>query len=318
VSSSFPLLTRDALVAAILAFFEGYDARVLAAIRATVEREVDAVGSDGVRRLGARLAEDDEGWTYHPPDRLARRLHHALADLLLPAGSALFGAAYVAAIGDAPAIVLGNHLSYSDANLLEVLLHRSGCEDLASRLTAMAGPKVYSSRKRRFSSLCFGTIKTPQNAGVSSGEAAMHAREVARAARQVIQMAHQRLGAGDALVLYAEGTRSRTGEMQRHLSGAARYLEGPPARILPIGMTGTEAMFPIDSDTLRPVRVVARVGPPIDTPTLYARTGGDRRFMMDVLGVAIARLLPPPYRGAYADDVPGLDEAKRVFDTLGR
>jgi hypothetical protein len=34
--------------------------------------------------------------------------------------------------------------------------------------------------------------------------------------------------------------------------------------------------------------------------------------MMDAVGVAIAALLPPRYRGVYGDDVPGLDEARAV------
>ena len=36
------------------------------------------------------------------------------------------------------------------------------------RLTVVAGPKVYSSLRRRFSSLCFGTIKTAQSNTIST------------------------------------------------------------------------------------------------------------------------------------------------------
>jgi hypothetical protein len=34
--------------------------------------------------------------------------------------------------------------------------------------------------------------------------------------------------------------------------------------------------------------------------------------MMDAVGLAIADLLPPEYRGAYADDAPDLDDARAV------
>ncbi len=83
-------------------------------------------------------------------------------------------------------MVVANHLSYSDANVIEVLLQQSGGGEVADRLAVVAGPKVYSDLSRRFSSLCFGTIKSPQNEGVSSGGAVMSARDVALAARQTI------------------------------------------------------------------------------------------------------------------------------------
>ncbi len=38
--------------------------------------------------------------------------------------------------------------------------------------------------------------------------------------------------------------------------------------------------------------------------------------MMDVVGVAIAALLPEEYRGAYADHMPGLDEARAIARQL--
>ena len=119
---------------------------------------------------------------------------------------------------------------------------------MSDRLTVIAGPKVYSSLRRRFSSLCFGTIKTPQSSAVSSEEAVMNAREVARAARQSIDMAHERLFRGDALLVFAEGTRSRTREMQQTLTAVTRYFDFPDVWVLPAGITGTEAMFPIGDD----------------------------------------------------------------------
>ena len=102
-------------------------------------------------------------------------------------------------------VILANHLSYSDANLLEVLLQRSGASAFSDRLTVVAGPKVYSSLKRRFSSLCFGTIKTAQSSTISTedGDGPRNAREVARAARLAIEIAHERLHEGDALLIFA-------------------------------------------------------------------------------------------------------------------
>ena len=175
---------------------------------------------------------------------------------------------------------------------------------------------MYSSLKRRFSSLCFGTIKTPQSSAVSSEDALMTPRDVARAARQSIDTAVARLQEGDALLVFAEGTRSRTSELQPLLVGVTRYVEVDDPWILPLGIVGTEALFPIGEETLHPVRVVARLGAPIETRLLRERTGDDRRLMMDVVGLAIAALLPVEYRGAYHDDVAGLDEARRILREL--
>jgi 1-acyl-sn-glycerol-3-phosphate acyltransferase len=295
-------LERDALIAAITTFLAGHDAAMLEEIRGALERELDASGAAALAALGARLANAGADWTFYPADPLARRVHHLLADRLLGSGSGLDGVEHLHAVAGMPVVILANHLSYSDANVLEVLLHGGGGEALADRLTVMAGPKVYSSVKRRFSSLCFGTIKTPQNSARSSEDAVMNARDVARAARRSIEIAHERLGRGDALLVFAEGTRSRTGGMQPLLAGAARYCEMPGTWLLPVGITGSDAMFPIGEDGLYPVRVNARLGAPIDAAALHQRVGGDRRVMMDHLGFAIAELLPPEYRGAYADD----------------
>jgi 1-acyl-sn-glycerol-3-phosphate acyltransferase len=213
-------------------------------------------------------------------------------------------------------VIFANHLSYSDANLLEVLLRRAGAIELADRLTVIAGPKVYSSLRRRFSSLCFGTIKTPQSSALSSEDAVMNAREVARAARRSIEIAHERLALGEALLVFAEGTRSRTSELQQLLTGVTRYLEGPDAWILPVGIAGTEELYPIGEDVLHPVRAVARAGRPMLASELRRRAGDDRRLIMDVVGLAIARVLPEPYRGKYADGEPDLDPARELLASL--
>ena len=196
--------------------------------------------------------------------------------------------------------MLANHLSYSDANLVEILLFRFGGASFAERLTVAAGPKVYSSLKRRFSSLCFGTIKTPQSSAVSSEDAVMNPREVARAARQSIDIAHERLFKGDALLVFVEGTRSRTRGMQQTLTAVTRYFDFPDVWVLPAGITGTEAMFPIGEDGLHPVRATTTIGPPIEARELHELAKGDRRAMMDAVGAKIASLLPAEYRGAYS------------------
>jgi 1-acyl-sn-glycerol-3-phosphate acyltransferase len=296
----YHMIGRDELIDAIMTFLAGHDPAILARARAAVTAEVDAAGSAALASLNACLEATGADWAYYPRDPLARRLHHVLADALLDGGSRVDGLEHVAAVAGRPVVVFANHLSYSDANLIEVLLHRAGAAEITDRLTVTAGPKVYSSAKRRFSSLCFGTIKTAQSSGRASEEAVMNPRAVARAARQSINVALDRLAQGDALLVFAEGTRSRTRDMQQMLAGAARYLECPGTWILPVGLTGTEAMFPIGEEALHDVGIVAHAGQPIEVAALRARTGGDRRAMMDAVGYAIADVLPPEYRGVYS------------------
>jgi 1-acyl-sn-glycerol-3-phosphate acyltransferase len=288
----------DGLIAAILAFLgNAQDLLPLEAVRAELEREIQRAGPGAVLALKNNLSVDT-GWDYYARDPLAQRIHHLLAGRFLADGSSALNAEILTSLDGGPIVIVANHLSYSDANAIEVLLHRAGVSAVANRLTAVAGPKVFTSRERRFSSLCFGTIKVPQSADVASGEAVLDARDVARAARRAIDVAHQRLAAGDVLLLFPEGTRSRTAGMQPMLPAVARYFEPPGIRIVPAGLTGSEALFPVDG-ALRAACVMVRFGPPIQATDLFAEHGRDRRAMMDTLGRAVADLLPSRYRGVY-------------------
>jgi 1-acyl-sn-glycerol-3-phosphate acyltransferase len=309
-SSSNPLRWRGLLLAAITRFLSDRDPQTLSAIRAAMEHEIDAAGADALVQLGERLAKSGTDWGYNPPDPLARRIHHVLANWTLKPESALVGLEHGVTVAGKPVVLVANHLSYSDANVLEVMLYRNRLE-LAERLTVVAGPKVYSNPKRRFSSLCFGTIKTPQPPTRASENAVMPLRDLVRAARQSIDMAHERLAAGEALVIFGEGTRSRTRGLQQMMKGVDRYLDPDGTWVMPVGIVGSDEMYPIGDDTLYPVRIVVSLGRPVDAGLLRERSSGDGRVMMDAVGLAIANLLPPEYRGAYAD-AADLGEARAV------
>jgi 1-acyl-sn-glycerol-3-phosphate acyltransferase len=308
--------SRDSLIDAILTFLVGQDLLTQTEIKVALEREIENAGPDALDALKTRLVADT-GWDYYPRDPLARSIHHFLADRFLNPGSCLVGAEHLRHVAGAPLVMVANHLSYADANVVDLLLERGGGGEVANRLTAMAGPKIFTSRERRFSSLCFGTIKVPQSAEVSSGEAVLSAREVARAARHAIEVARDRLAAGDALLLFGEGTRSRSGGLQSMLPGVARYLDVPGTWVLPVGLSGAETLFPLEHDTLRPSTVVAHLGVPIRADVLVAAANTDRRLIMDAIGIAVAELVPPEYRGVYVD--PGqFPDAKTVIDRVRR
>ena len=294
-----PVCDRTELVNAITAFVvhkAGLDAAV---VRRPVERAIADLGQVAVDELRARLGQPSDAWSYYPRDPLAQRVHHVLAGVVLREPPKVSGQANLDAIRGKGLVIVANHLSYSDANVIEVLLQQAGYGEVAERLSVVAGPKVYSDLSRRFSSLCFGTIKSPQNEGVSSGQAAMTGREVALAARQTIRTAEERLGHGDAVLVFPEGTRSRTSEMQSFLPGVSRYFETPGLLVLPIGICGTESMFGIGEQTLGSARITMNIGRAIPVHSIRAASGSDRRSFVDCLGHEVAALLPPRYRGVY-------------------
>ena len=301
-----------ALVAAILAFTAERPEEEMRALERRLEALLGSAEPGAVLRLLQRLGTTGAEFSYYPPDLLARRIHSLVGDFVLKDENALSGAAHLAGLETQSVVLLQNHLSYSDANALSVLLDRAGLGSFADRLTVIAGPKVYSDPMRRFSSLCFGTIKTPQSSDLASEEAVMSVREVARLARETIALATERQKAGDALLVFVEGTRSRSGGMQRALPAVTRYLDAPDARLVPVGITGTEELVPMDDERLHSASVRVRIGTPATASALAERAEGNRRLMMDAVGVAIGRLLPPEYQGAYEDSEPGLSEARSV------
>ena len=304
------------LISTIATFLAGQDLIAIDDIHLSLENEIAAAGPAAVARLLDRLSDGNSVWKYYPPDPLARRMHQVLAAQLLHPDCTLSGTANLQAVRGEPVVLFSNHLSYADANLVEILVKRSPASELADRLTAIAGPKVYTNRRRHFSSLCFGTVRTPQSHVLSTGAAAMNARDVARAARRSIAAAHERLAQGDALLVFGEGTRSRQATLQRMLAASARYLEAGDAWVLPVGITGTEELFPIGEPGLHPVRAAVTVGRPLRGADLLQASQGNRQLLMDAAGVAVSELLPESYHGVYGSNGPDLSEARRLLGDL--
>jgi 1-acyl-sn-glycerol-3-phosphate acyltransferase len=269
-------------------------------IRDAVARVVEQAGPGALERLRGHLETAGSAWDYSPKDDLARQIHHVIAAHILREPPVLAGAEFLDIVGNDPVVIFANHVSYVDANAIEITLQQAGRHALADRLVAVAGPKVYSDLRRRFSSLCFGTIKVPQNTGRASGEAVMTPREVAAAARQSIGAARACLARGEALLVFPEGTRSRSGQMEPFLPGVARYLEDIEAWVLPVGLCGTGTLFPMGEGSFNPVPITVRLGAPQRAGDLLRQHADDRGAVMESIGRAVGALLPPEYRGVYA------------------
>jgi hypothetical protein len=109
---------RDPLIAAIATFLARDHAAALEEIRESLGHEIDDAGPEALAGLGHRLAHAAADWSYYPSDPLARRIHHALAARVLRQEPELHGTEHLAAVAGHPAVIVANHLSYSDANLL--------------------------------------------------------------------------------------------------------------------------------------------------------------------------------------------------------
>ncbi len=117
------------------------------------------------------------------------------------------------------------------------------------------------------------------------------------------------LDAGQILVVFPEGTRSRDGALQVVREGVAVLALRSGAPVLPVGVAGTDEVWP--RGHLLPTAgrsVTVRYGKPFRvTDELSAETVGDRRQAKEaatrlIMG-RIAALLPPRQRGVYASEV---------------
>ena len=282
------------------------------ALEESMRAAFDGMADADFERLQHRIETTGDRWGYHPPDPGARRLSRAILDVLLAPGSTLHDAENLGVARKEPVILLGNHLSFADANDLDQLIAASGFGDVAEKMTTVVGPKVYTRPLRRLASLCFGTVKIPQSTSRATDEAVMGRREVARIATETIRVAHARQEEGEHLLIYIEGTRSRTGSMQRGLAAVGRYLI-PPARVLiPVGIWGSETLVPIGDEQLHSGRAEARIGRPVVIDDLFERCRGRRPLAVDVIGFLIAHLVPPAYRGFYGEPTPSLSRASDI------
>ncbi len=119
------------------------------------------------------------------------------------------------------------------------------------------------------------------------------------------------LDAGQILVVFPEGTRSRDGALQVVREGVAVLALRSGAPVLPVGVAGTDEVWPRGQLLPRPGRsVTVRYGKPFRiAEALPAGVVADRRRAKEaatrlIMG-RIAALLPPRQRGVYASEVDG-------------
>ncbi len=108
---------------------------------------------------------------------------------------------------------------------------------------------------------------------------------------------------GKVLGLAPEGTRSRTGALQPGKPGVAFIAARARVPIVPVGVTGTEEMMKRFRRFQR-MRIHVVFGEPFHLPQEGRLRSEALAEATDEIMIRIARLLPPAYRGAYADRIP--------------
>ncbi len=125
--------------------------------------------------------------------------------------------------------------------------------------------------------------------------------------RQALNGCLEVLQAGGVIGLAPEGTRSRTGVMQRAKPGVAYLATKANVPVLPIGISGSESIV-AEWRRLRRPHILVAVGEPI----LLARIEGKHKTAQlqarsDEVMCAIAALVRDDLRGVYTKDVCGAE-----------
>jgi 1-acyl-sn-glycerol-3-phosphate acyltransferase len=113
----------------------------------------------------------------------------------------------------------------------------------------------------------------------------------------------RRLRKGGVLVIAPEGTRSQTGALLEGRQGASFLAAKTGVPIIPVGATGTQdRLLLANLKRLRRTPVTVRIGESFQLPPL-SKQDRDAALLADTTEIMcrIAVLLPPEYRGFYAD-----------------
>jgi len=213
--------------------------------------------------------------------RVVRAVVHPLYRLLTPVR--VFGAEHLPAEG--PVIVAANHISFFDTVVLMLSVPRK---------TFFVGKAEYlDSWTTRTLFPALGLIPIDRSA--------------AKQAMTALGVAADALAGGNVLGIYPEGTRSRDGLLHKGHTGTAQLALMTGAKIVPVGLVGTDRIQPVGARVPRPFRrAEIHFGAPLD-PAAYGGPARRRRQQMtNDLMEAVRQLCQRPTSADFASDEPPL------------
>jgi len=178
---------------------------------------------------------------------------------------------------EGPLLVIANHTHYLDPPLVNTCLSR--------RVMFLAKRELITETTgwRHWCLLHYGLI--PMRRGGLDREALKRASEF--------------LAAGGALGLFPEGTRSRSGVLQRAQGGASMVALPNQVPIVPMGISGLAGVKIKPGTLFKRPRVRVRIGEPFHLPYGTTPTRGTLVEASDYMMERIAALLPEEQRGYY-------------------
>lgn len=260
----------------------------VAAIRDALDRHMTTASDAELTELLGLFAVAGDEYRMYPAVPFARAMTRIFMRELV-SGFSLEGRAHLLQFldgGPRRRLIVCNHLSYTDTQISDVVLHEAGFTHAADRLVAIAGPKVYTDAWRRLAAISLNTRKTVQSSTVATEQGALTGRELATIALETLHDCVRLMDEGYIVLLYPEGTRSRSGQLQPFLRAAGRYLQIEGLHVLPMGQTGTESVFPIDDPLMYPSPVRVAFGPEFASADFPGKTGAlaeAHRRLVDVL-----------------------------------
>lgn len=183
-----------------------------------------------------------------------------------------------------PVIFICNHLSNADGIVMNRLLKDNN-------VTFVAGVKLTDNKLTKLGFHVAKTIQLKPNS----------------ADKEAISKIIKTLKQGNNIMIFPEGTRSREGKMIEGKKGLLLMAKLSKARIVPMGIWGTEKLLPINDNDMASEKfnyadVNINIGEPITVPSKNLDEDKNQyndRVMHEIMG-SIAVLLPEQYRGVYS------------------
>lgn len=171
-----------------------------------------------------------------------------------------------------PFLIAANHLSWTDIPLIPLLL---------------PGKVVFMAKEEYFSSKISWLVRFMGAFPVKRGEGD----------RQALRAAEEQLKKGNVVVLFPEGTRSKTGTMAKGHAGLGMIALRAGVPVVPVAIWGSEKVL----KQLSPDVTISYGEPMVFKPKGAKMTREDIDSATEDAMRAIAAMLPPEYRGVYSD-----------------
>lgn len=183
-----------------------------------------------------------------------------------------------------PTIFIANHLSNVDGIVLNKVL-------VKNNVTFIAGRKLSTNP---LTSLFLKIVKhiliNPDSAD-----------------KKAIKKALCALNMGESILIFPEGTRSRSGSMLRGKKGFLLLARLSKADIVPIALEGTELLLPVNQrdmgrETLHHATVRVNIGKPFRLEERNKNCDNWDEECVDTAMMKISQMLKPEYQGVYKID----------------